>query len=79
MTLVPTNFLRRTYVMVCAVWNYLHDLKNVKNTHGGMILKVKLQIKVCNVTKSNTAPWVFLTFSKLKNGTKSHNIPHTKN
>ena len=33
--------------------------KNVKNTHGGVLLLVKLQ------TKINTPPWVFLTFFKL--------------
>ena len=40
----------------------LHDLvlfvqlKNVKNTHGGMLLFVKLLAKACNFTKSNTPP-----------------------
>ena len=24
-----------TYVMLCAIWYHLHNLKNVKNTHGG--------------------------------------------
>ena len=28
-------------------------------------------------TKSNTPPWVFFTFLKLGNGTKSRNAPHT--
>ena len=27
----------------CAIWYNLYDLKNVKNTHGGMLLLVKLQ------------------------------------
>ena len=31
------------------IWYYL---KNVKNTHGGVLLLVKLQAKACNVTKS---------------------------
>ena len=26
----------RKYVMRCAIWYHLHDLKNVKNTHGGV-------------------------------------------
>ena len=32
-----------TYVMRCAIWHHLHNLKNVKHTHGGMLLLVKLQ------------------------------------
>ena len=40
-------------------------LKNVKNTHEGVLLLVKLQAKACNFTKSNTPPWVFFTFFKL--------------
>ena len=37
------------------------SLKNVKNTHGGLILLVKLQDEACNF-KSVTALWVFFTF-----------------
>ena len=33
---------------------------NVKNTHGGVLLLVKLQ-----ANKSKTPPWVFFTFFKL--------------
>ena len=39
--------------------------KNVKNTHGGVILLIKLQASAYNFTKSNTPPWVFFTFFKL--------------
>ena len=31
------------YVVRCAIWYYLYNLKNVKNTHGGMLILVKLQ------------------------------------
>ena len=31
--------------MRCAVWYHLYNLKNVKNTHGGVLLLVKLQAK----------------------------------
>ena len=41
--------------MRCAIWYHLYNLKNVKNTHGGVL-------KACNFTKSNTPPWVFFTF-----------------
>ena len=36
------------------------QFKNVKNTHGGVLLWVKLQ-----ATTSNTPPWMFFTFFKL--------------
>ena len=45
--------------MRCAIWHNLYNLKNVKNTHGGVLLLVKLQ------AKSNIPPWVFFTFFKL--------------
>ena len=32
-----------TDVMFCAIWYHLHNLKNVKNTRGGVLLLVKLQ------------------------------------
>ena len=31
------------YVMHCAIWYHLFNLKNVKNTHGGVLLLFKLQ------------------------------------
>ena len=52
------------YVMFCAIWYHLHNLKNVKNTHGGVILAMKLQSSAGRFTKSITPPWVFLTFFK---------------
>ena len=33
-----------TYLMFCAIWYHLHNLKNVKNTHGGVLLLVKLKV-----------------------------------
>ena len=30
------------FVMFCAIWYYLCNLKNVKNTHGGVLLLVTL-------------------------------------
>ena len=32
------------YGMLCAIW--YHSLKNVKNTHGGVLLLVKMQAKL---------------------------------
>ena len=52
-------------VMLYAIWYHLYNLKNVKNTHGGVLLLVKLQAKARNFTKSSTPLWVFFTFFKL--------------
>ena len=48
--------------MLCTIWYHLHNLKNVKNTHGGMSLLVKLQ---AYFTKNNSPLWVFFTLLKL--------------
>ena len=29
--------------MLCAIWYHLYNSKNMKNTHGGVLLLVKLQ------------------------------------
>ena len=44
-----------------AIYYHLHNLKNMKNTHGGVLLLVQLEIEACNFIKSNTPPWVFST------------------
>ena len=31
-------------VMFCAIWYHLYNLKNMKNTHGGVLLIVSLQL-----------------------------------
>ena len=51
--------------MFCVIWYHLHNLKNVKNTHEGVLLLAKLQVLACNFNKSNTPPWVFFPFFKL--------------
>ena len=57
--------ISKLFVMRCAIWYHLHNFKNVKNTHGGVIIFVKLQAEACNFTKFNTPLWVFFTFFKL--------------
>ena len=52
-------------MVLCAIWYHSYNFKNVKNTHGGVLLLVKLQASACNFTKSNTPPWLFFTFLKL--------------
>ena len=51
--------------MRCAIWYHLYNLKNVKNTHGGVLILVKLQAQACNFTKIITLPWMSFTFFKL--------------
>ena len=36
------------YVMLCTIWYHLYNLKTVNNTHGGVLLFVKLQALACN-------------------------------
>ena len=52
--------------MRCAIWYHLYYLKNVKNTHGGVLLYYEsCRFLASNFTKNNTPPWVFFTFLKL--------------
>ena len=51
--------------MRCAIWYHLCNSKNVKNTHGEVLLLEKLQAKSLNFTKSSTTLWVFFKFLKL--------------
>ena len=61
-------------VMHCVIWYHLRDLKNVKNSHGGVLVLVKLQTSAGNFTIINTAAWVFFMFLNCTNGTKSCNV-----
>ena len=38
----PPLLLLLTYVVRCAIWCYLYNLKNVKNNHGGVLILIKL-------------------------------------
>ena len=53
------------YVMRCAIWYHWYNLKSVKNTHGGVLILVKLQALACNFTRINAPSWVFFTFFKI--------------
>ena len=66
------------YVMFCAIWYHLFNLKNVKNTHGGVLFLVKLNASACNFTICNTPPWVLLRFLNCTKGTKSRKTSHMK-
>ena len=45
--------MKTYFVIRCVIWNHLHNLKNVKNIHGGVLLLVKLQAKSQKWVKSN--------------------------
>ena len=65
--------LQLKFETLCAIWYDLYNLKNVKNTHGGALLLVKLHVKACSFNKSNT-PLLYRCFSRFLsciNGTKS--------
>ena len=50
------------------------QIKKPVNTHGGVVLLVRLQVEACNFNKSKTPPWFFSRFLNCFNGTKSHNV-----
>ena len=51
-----TRMQEGTYVMRCAIWHHLYNFKNVKNTHEGVLLLVKLQARAWNFPKNNNRP-----------------------
>ena len=63
--------------MRCAIWYHLHNLKNVKNAHGGVLILVKLQVLACDFTlKLTLLHGCFSRFLNFTNGTKSCNARH---
>ena len=48
--------------MLCAIWYHLQNLKIMKNTHGRVLLSVKLEASAYNYIKSNTRAY----FRKIK-------------
>ena len=44
--------LLKEYVMHCSIWYHLYSLKNVKNTHGGVLILVKLQASTQHICQS---------------------------
>ena len=62
--------------MLCAIWYHLCNLKNLKNTHGGVLLIVELQAKEWNFTKVTLLHGCFSRFLNCTNATKSRNAPH---
>ena len=61
------SFSSCSYVIRYAIWYYLHNLKNVKNTHGG-VLTLVLKLTLLH-------GW-FSRFLNCTNGIKWRNTPH---
>ena len=57
--------------MLCSIWYLLYILKNVKNTHGGVLLLVKLQALTRKFAKVTLFHGYFSPFLSCTNGTKS--------
>ena len=51
-------FRADTFVMRCGIWYDLYNLKNVKSTHGGVLILVKLQAEAMKI--SMTVPMLVL-------------------
>ena len=56
------------FVMRCAIWYHLYNLKNVKNTHGRVLMLV---------LKLTLLHGCFSHFLNCAKGTKSCNAPHS--
>ena len=41
----------------CAIWYHLYNLKNVKNTHGGVLILVKLQVNAPHIADRSATNW----------------------
>ena len=61
------------FVIRCAIWYHLYSLENVKNTHGGVLILVKLQATLLKLTLLHGC---FSGFLNCINDTKSRNALH---
>ena len=56
--LISKNYYKfESIVLCCAIWYHFYNLKNMKNTHGGVRLLVMFQSKTWNSTKSKVRPF----------------------
>ena len=66
------------YVMRSAIWYHLYNLKNMRTTHGGVLLLVKFQAKPAILLKTALLHGDFSRFLNCINGTKSCKISHVQ-
>ena len=71
----PANIIELLFLMCCAIWYHLYKLKNVKSTHGGVLLLVKLQVFAWKLLKVTLLHECFPSFLNYTNGSKSRNSP----
>ena len=64
------------YVVRCAIWYHLYNLKNVKNAHGGLLILAKLQALPATLLKLTLLHGYFSRFLNCTNGNKTRNAPH---
>ena len=59
------QFCKNSYwsAMLWAIWHHLHNLKK-REKHPSRSVTLS-KVAACNLTKSNTHPWVFFMFFKL--------------
>ena len=62
------------YMRLCAIWYHLYNLKNLKNTNGGVLLLVKLQA----LLKVTLLHECFPHFKNCANVTKSRKASYEK-
>ena len=65
------------FEMVCAIWYHFYNLKNVKNTHGVILLLVKLQAWPAVLLKITFIQGCFSSFLNCANSTKLRNVIHS--
>ena len=75
--ILKSSFFYSRLVVRCTIWYYLYNLKNVKNTHGGLLILVKLQASFLflqgTFLKLTLLHGCFSYFLNCTNGT---NAPH---
>ena len=65
----PCQVNMQIYVMFWKIWYHLYNLQNVKNTHGGVLLLVKLQAKPVTLLK---VIFLYGCFSRFLNHTNGN-------
>ena len=61
------------YMMHCAIWHHLYNLKNLKNTHGEALLLVKFPATLLKISLLHGCFSCFLNCNKgIKSGKMSH-------
>ena len=66
---IPISTGLHIIVMRCAIWYHLHNLKDVKSTHGGVLILVKLQ--------AEASPMGVFHVFKIVQMAPNHATPHS--